>query len=133
MVSSVSFLADHVEIGNGYGVPGGGAYYASSRPGLDSESEQKSATKQLPEFLKQKLKARGLLKDDTVKSHPLRTDNASFSWSLSLLFLSFLLLPIAFPPYLFFYLAIFNILEILKFLFIFSFQSIILVLLHIAS
>ncbi|KAJ6912475.1 hypothetical protein NC651_015015 [Populus alba x Populus x berolinensis] len=56
---------DHVEIGNGYGVPGGGAYYASSRPGLDSESEQKSATKELPEFLKQKLKARGLLKDDT--------------------------------------------------------------------
>jgi len=39
----------------------------------------------------------------------------------------------AFSPHLFFYLAIFNILEILKFLFIFSFQSIILVLLHIAS
>uniref|UniRef100_A0A6M2EMP8 Polyglutamine-binding protein 1 n=1 Tax=Populus davidiana TaxID=266767 RepID=A0A6M2EMP8_9ROSI len=68
---------DHVEIGNGYGVPGGGAYYASSRPGLDSESEQKSATKELPEFLKQKLRARGLLKDDSVKSHPLRTDNKS--------------------------------------------------------
>ena len=36
----------------------------------------------------------------------MRTDNASFSWSLSLLFLSFLLLPMAFFPYLFFYLAI---------------------------
>ncbi|KAJ6380737.1 hypothetical protein OIU77_029605 [Salix suchowensis] len=56
---------DHVEIGNGYGVPGGGAYYPSSRPGLNSESEQKSATGELPEFLKQKLKARGVLKDDT--------------------------------------------------------------------
>ncbi|KAJ6408427.1 hypothetical protein OIU84_011692 [Salix udensis] len=66
---------DHVEIGNGYGVPGGGAYYPSSRPGLNSESEQKSATGELPEFLKQKLKARGVLKDDTVKSHPLRTVN----------------------------------------------------------
>ncbi|CAK7339900.1 unnamed protein product [Dovyalis caffra] len=68
----------HIEIGNGYGVPGGGAYYASSRPVLDSESEQKLATKELPEFLKQKLRARGILKEDTGKSHPLRTDNATF-------------------------------------------------------
>ncbi|KAJ9185078.1 hypothetical protein P3X46_004750 [Hevea brasiliensis] len=64
----------HVEIGNGYGVPGGGAYYGSSRPELNTESEKKSATKELPEYLKQKLRARGILKDDTGKGDPLKDD-----------------------------------------------------------
>ncbi|GLT88016.1 hypothetical protein SLE2022_060610 [Rubroshorea leprosula] len=74
----------NIEIGNGYGVPGGGAYYGASRPNfsmagnmdpvnnktgqktpeLDKESESKPAAKELPEYLKKKLKARGILKDD---------------------------------------------------------------------
>ncbi|EEF37835.1 polyglutamine binding protein, putative, partial [Ricinus communis] len=41
----------HVEIGNGYGVPGGGAYYGSLRPELDRESEKKPATRELPAYL----------------------------------------------------------------------------------
>ncbi|KAK7267200.1 hypothetical protein RIF29_19865 [Crotalaria pallida] len=69
----------NTEIGNGYGVPGGGAYFdahtrntsagnnAVSQPEskLDRGSEQKPAAKELPEYLKQKLRARGILKDDT--------------------------------------------------------------------
>ncbi|KZV23193.1 hypothetical protein F511_05032 [Dorcoceras hygrometricum] len=77
-----TFVEDgNSEIGNGYGVPGGGAYYGASslnivndeRDGketsqnkseLDCESGQKSTSKDLPEYLKQKLRARGILKDD---------------------------------------------------------------------
>ncbi|KAK7344912.1 hypothetical protein VNO77_15140 [Canavalia gladiata] len=69
----------NTEIGNGYGVPGGGAYYdtlnldttagsnALCHPECihDGGSEQKPATKELPEYLKQRLRARGILKDDT--------------------------------------------------------------------
>ncbi|XP_048236229.1 polyglutamine-binding protein 1 isoform X2 [Ricinus communis] len=57
----------HVEIGNGYGVPGGGAYYGSLRPELDRESEKKPATRELPAYLEQKLRARGILDNDTEK------------------------------------------------------------------
>ncbi|MED6204009.1 hypothetical protein PIB30_005014 [Stylosanthes scabra] len=62
------------EIGNGYGVPGGGAYYDAPNLNttagyaelkVDGSSEQKHAAKELPEYLKQKLRARGILKDDT--------------------------------------------------------------------
>ncbi|KAL5744982.1 hypothetical protein ACOSP7_026128 [Xanthoceras sorbifolium] len=87
----------NLEIGNGYGVPGGGAYYNVARPHtaipgnlgvltdesgqknpqLDREPEQTHVTKELPEFLKQKLKARGILKDDSDKESRLRTDNKS--------------------------------------------------------
>ncbi|RDX93065.1 Polyglutamine-binding protein 1, partial [Mucuna pruriens] len=69
----------NTEIGNGYGVPGGGAYYdapelnttagsnAFGQPEsiLDRCSEQNPAAKELPEYLKQRLRARGILKDDT--------------------------------------------------------------------
>ncbi|XP_012088592.1 uncharacterized protein LOC105647198 isoform X2 [Jatropha curcas] len=65
----------HVDIGNGYGVPGGGAYYSSSRSELDRGSEKKPATKELPEYLKQKLRVRGILKDDMGKDHPLEDNN----------------------------------------------------------
>ncbi|XP_050885627.1 uncharacterized protein LOC127091118 isoform X1 [Lathyrus oleraceus] len=68
----------NTEIGNGYGVPGGGAYndipklntdpdnsaFSLPESKLDRYSEQTSAGKELPEFLKQKLRARGILKDD---------------------------------------------------------------------
>lgn len=46
---------------------------------LDRESEQKSGTKELPEFLKQKLIARGVLQVESEKSNPSSTDKASFS------------------------------------------------------
>ncbi|GAU34358.1 hypothetical protein TSUD_20650 [Trifolium subterraneum] len=59
----------NTEIGNGYGVPGGGAYNDVAKLNTDAGnnafgSEQKPAAKELPEYLKQKLKARGILKDD---------------------------------------------------------------------
>ncbi|GAB2267084.1 hypothetical protein Dimus_002067 [Dionaea muscipula] len=77
----------NIEIGNGYGVPGGGAYYNNSRSnitpkifGVDSidlsrnnpseETEQKHAAKELPEYLKQRLRARGILRDEPVKDKP---------------------------------------------------------------
>ncbi|XP_062166602.1 uncharacterized protein LOC133872942 isoform X2 [Alnus glutinosa] len=53
----------NMEIGNGYGVPGGGAYYGAPNPNIDTPTD----SKELPEYLKQKLKARGILKDDTEK------------------------------------------------------------------
>ncbi|XP_073122873.1 uncharacterized protein [Henckelia pumila] len=83
-----TFMEDgNSEIGNGYGVPGGGAYYGASIPnvvnherdaqktsqnkaGLDCESGQKSMAKDLPEYLKQKLRARGILKDDHNAVNP---------------------------------------------------------------
>ncbi|XP_050245113.1 uncharacterized protein LOC126693244 isoform X1 [Quercus robur] len=56
----------NIEIGNGYGVPGGGAYYGAQKPNIDTPSK----SKELPDYLKQKLKARGILKDDTEKGSP---------------------------------------------------------------
>lgn len=67
------------EIGNGYGVPGGGAYSGASVPNIvsptglrnlehDVRSEQKHGESKLPEYLKLKLRARGILKDDQAKS-----------------------------------------------------------------
>lgn len=47
-------------------------------PDINSESDEKSETKELPEYLKQKLRARGILKDDTGKGQPATVDNASF-------------------------------------------------------
>ncbi|XP_043699719.1 uncharacterized protein LOC122650371 isoform X2 [Telopea speciosissima] len=78
----------NVEIGNGYGVPGGGAYYGGPRPSIttsgtsgseiheggqknpeleESKGEPKAVTGALPEYLKQRLRARGILKDNTAK------------------------------------------------------------------
>ncbi|GAA0154706.1 scaffold/adaptor protein [Lithospermum erythrorhizon] len=58
----------NVEIGNGYGVPGGGAYGVSRSNTTDfgGGSEQKPTAKELPEYLKKKLYARGILKDDST-------------------------------------------------------------------
>ncbi|KAI3736959.1 hypothetical protein L2E82_26949 [Cichorium intybus] len=66
----------NVEIGNGYGVPGGGAYYTTGSNGNEKQDSNQSISKQnkqtpnnntndLPEYLKQKLKARGILKDES--------------------------------------------------------------------
>ncbi|XP_074583294.1 uncharacterized protein LOC141839450 isoform X1 [Curcuma longa] len=72
------FRSGNVEIGNGYGVPGGGAYYAAPSFNIQSRktkdeglslsspievSESKVAQKELPEYLKKRLKARGILRD----------------------------------------------------------------------
>ncbi|KAJ9566871.1 hypothetical protein OSB04_002837 [Centaurea solstitialis] len=74
----------NVEIGNGYGVPGGGAYYGASRSNtissgsngienhesgqsISEQPKQKPNSNDLPEYLKQKLKARGILKDEPAK------------------------------------------------------------------
>lgn len=38
----------------------------------DKGSEQKPAARELPEYLKQKLRARGILKDDTHTKDPVR-------------------------------------------------------------
>lgn len=59
------------EIGNGYGVPGGGAYgvsrsNATGFGAVPGHSGQKETAKELPEYLKKKLKARGILKDDST-------------------------------------------------------------------
>ncbi|GFP84302.1 polyglutamine-binding protein 1 [Phtheirospermum japonicum] len=47
----------NLEIGNGYGVPGGGAYYGSSISNI--KTPESTDEDSLPEYLKQKLKARG--------------------------------------------------------------------------
>ncbi|KAG8378225.1 hypothetical protein BUALT_Bualt08G0115600 [Buddleja alternifolia] len=85
----------NLEIGNGYGVPGGGVYYGSSvqnivnpeREDLDGqrtgqsnaepngESGEKSMAKDLPEYLKKKLRARGILKDDQNVEHSSVSEN----------------------------------------------------------
>ncbi|KAL3845497.1 hypothetical protein ACJIZ3_002900 [Penstemon smallii] len=76
----------NVEIGNGYGVPGGGSYIGASihnnitnvlgilNTGQNTaehndESGLKSVAKDLPEYLKKKLRARGILKDGQNKDN----------------------------------------------------------------
>lgn len=46
-------------------------------PDINRENEEKSETKELPEYLRQKLRARGILKDGTAKGDPATVDNAS--------------------------------------------------------
>lgn len=86
---------ENVEIGNGYGVPGGGAYNGArphnftpsksgvgehggsqEMPTVDGESGQ-NAAKDLPDYLKQKLRARGILKDSPAKESPAIANNKS--------------------------------------------------------
>jgi len=113
-------ISGNVEIGNGYGVPGGGAYYSArltniqaSKIGclftlkwllglsgrswlanflsvtetpkdetleaslpLEKESEPKVFRKELPDYLKQKLKARGILKNE-VDGGSIASENVS--------------------------------------------------------
>lgn len=82
------------DFGNGYGVPGGGAYYNSSIPLsigqgksetdgeninrrvaiVNGESDLKDVSRDLPDYLKQKLKARGILKEGPAKEDPSSDD-----------------------------------------------------------
>lgn len=64
----------NVEIGNGYGVPGGRAYYAVNLPSAQTNKPRDGAdiakgADDLPEFLKQRLRARGILKDETANKN----------------------------------------------------------------
>lgn len=66
------------EIGNGYGVPGGGAYHAANLPGAQmnkprDEVEKVKYANDLPDFLKQRLRARGILKDETANKKGMST------------------------------------------------------------
>ncbi|PIA33505.1 hypothetical protein AQUCO_04100144v1 [Aquilegia coerulea] len=84
----------NIEIGNGYGVPGGSAGYGASKPSsnisaksggeigdahklpeAENESGPRVSARDLPEYLKQKLKARGILKDDSTKLGQAATEN----------------------------------------------------------
>ncbi|ESQ37148.1 hypothetical protein EUTSA_v10002504mg [Eutrema salsugineum] len=66
----------HVDVGNGYGIPGGVAYAGHSKP------EPTDASNNLPEYLKLKLKARGILGDGTVAAATSNTQEASaVSWN----------------------------------------------------
>ncbi|CAM8968239.1 unnamed protein product [Rhodiola kirilowii] len=73
-------VAEGLEIGNGYGVPGGGAYSGALMP-TSKDRELDSAGKDLPEYLKQKLKARGILKDQTPKGETAGTFQVSHTHS----------------------------------------------------
>ncbi|XP_010542115.1 PREDICTED: uncharacterized protein LOC104815412 [Tarenaya hassleriana] len=72
----------NIDVGNGYGIPGGGAY-AALQPELGGNSDMKSSTKELPEYLKQKLRARGILKDDPEVAVPSSNaqNNLETSWN----------------------------------------------------
>lgn len=69
----------NLEIGNGYGVPGGGAYAVAPRPDVTMPrrvgNEELSAARELPEYLKQKLKARGILNDNKANKDPVAAVN----------------------------------------------------------
>ncbi|KAL6613933.1 hypothetical protein ACP70R_036203 [Stipagrostis hirtigluma subsp. patula] len=68
----------NIEIGNGYGVPGGGAYYAANLPDKSrDEADKAKCANDIPEFLKQRLKARGILKDETAKKNSMSTQNVN--------------------------------------------------------
>ncbi|KAL0924202.1 hypothetical protein M5K25_005013 [Dendrobium thyrsiflorum] len=76
---------DNVEIGNGYGVPGGGAYYAARPLNIQTEAKDenresslvasKDARRELPDYLKQRLKARGILRDEKANDEPTTFEN----------------------------------------------------------
>lgn len=87
----------NTEIGNGYGVPGGGAYNGGPRSNLSAakslaaatanngmvqnaapgeELEHNPAAKELPEYLRQRLRARGILKNEPGKVVP-RSETSS--------------------------------------------------------
>ncbi|KAI0522816.1 hypothetical protein KFK09_005201 [Dendrobium nobile] len=76
---------DNVEIGNGYGVPGGGAYHAARPLNIQTEAKDenresslvasKDARRELPDYLKQRLKARGILRDEKTNDEPTTFEN----------------------------------------------------------
>jgi polyglutamine-binding protein 1 len=77
-------LPGNVEIGNGYGVPGGGAYYAANMSSGQMNKPKDIADKakgadDLPEFLRQRLRARGILKDEATNNRFTIKQNVSYN------------------------------------------------------
>ncbi|RAL48157.1 hypothetical protein DM860_005581 [Cuscuta australis] len=94
------FPKGNLEIGNGYGVPGGGAYYGSMKTSATTSKDAihghttkesntdrskdpgcNSATKELPEYLKKKLRARGILKDEPTVGFATQSNRSEMSQS----------------------------------------------------
>ncbi|CAH2058575.1 unnamed protein product [Thlaspi arvense] len=69
----------NVDVGNGYGIPGGVAYAGQSE--LSGKPEPTGASNNLPEYLKQKLKARGILKDVSGDVTSNTHDASAVSWN----------------------------------------------------
>lgn len=68
-----SEISANVDIGNGYGVPGGGAYSSAGIQCPVSGSKPEADQKELPEYLKQRLRARGIIKDEKANNRPAHT------------------------------------------------------------
>ncbi|KAJ0259413.1 Uncharacterized protein HA466_0057720 [Hirschfeldia incana] len=66
----------NVDVGNGYGIPGGVAYAGHSQI-----SEKPEPTDYLPEYLKTKLKARGILRDGSGAVTSNSQDASAGSWN----------------------------------------------------
>ncbi|CAN7062860.1 unnamed protein product [Brassica rapa subsp. trilocularis] len=66
----------NVDVGNGYGIPGGVAY-----AGHSEISEKPEPTDYLPEYLKHKLKARGILRDGSGAVTSNAHDASAGSWN----------------------------------------------------
>ncbi|KAF3556841.1 hypothetical protein F2Q69_00017804 [Brassica cretica] len=66
----------NVDVGNGYGIPGGAAY-----AGHSEISEKPEPTDYLPEYLKHKLKARGILRDGSGAVTSNAQDASAGSWN----------------------------------------------------
>ncbi|KAG7569993.1 WW domain [Arabidopsis thaliana x Arabidopsis arenosa] len=78
--ASVSTCGEgNVDVGNGYGIPGGVAYAGHSE--LSGKPEPTDASNNLPEYLKQKLKARGILRDGTGAVSSNTQDTSAVSWN----------------------------------------------------
>ncbi|KAG7531655.1 WW domain [Arabidopsis suecica] len=78
--ASVSTCGEgNVDVGNGYGIPGGVAYAGHSE--LSGKPEPTDASNNLPEYLKQKLKARGILRDGTGAVTSNTQDTSAVSWN----------------------------------------------------
>lgn len=68
-----SEISGNVDIGNGYGVPGGGVYSNAGIPCPVPGSKPEADQKELPEYLKQRLRARGIIKDEKANNRRVPT------------------------------------------------------------
>ncbi|XP_010505864.1 PREDICTED: polyglutamine-binding protein 1-like [Camelina sativa] len=71
----------NVDVGNGYGIPGGAAYAGHSELSGKPEPATDASSNNLPEYLKQKLKARGILREGTGAASSNTQDTSAVSWN----------------------------------------------------